>query len=126
MGQACRLEGGLASPRIRSRGCLDAVKLTEDARGHRRNFEPRGHFSRPALVEVDRISSPALLWCAEHPSAKQIAEGFILDRHDNLAADLSERRKDFDELQRPEVVDVLNGIVQHERLPTGPRPSKMD
>jgi hypothetical protein len=55
-----------------------------------------------------------LLNGAAEPPAQNIRERDILDSNDNLPARPANGRKNFDKIQRPIIVDMLDGIVQQE------------
>ncbi|MBE7733268.1 hypothetical protein [Devosia faecipullorum] len=108
-------------------GSADNLKPTaQHANWHRWDIRS-GQDARCAFrPEVDIESSTGLVGCADQASAKQIGEGGVLNRANDLPAIEAERCKHLNKMERPEVVDVLDWIIKKEGTERGPGASQMD
>ena len=71
------------------------------------------------------VAATGLGLAASQAAAEQIRKCCVLDGDDDLPVRSPDGRQDFDKIQRPIVVDVLDRIVQEKRLPSAPRSRKV-
>jgi hypothetical protein len=79
-----------------------------------------------SIVRMRKIVAAAGLGlAASQAAAEQIRKRCVLEGDDDLPVRSTDGRQDFDKIQRPIVVDVLDRIVQEKRLPSTPRSRKV-
>ena len=59
-------------------------------------------------------------------TSRAVGRVLVLDRHDYLSAGAANCGEDLHEIQGPVIVNVLNGVVQHQGLPTAPTARKVN
>jgi hypothetical protein len=77
-------------------------------------------------TKVDIETPASLRRGANQAPAQQIGQRRVLDGADDLAPIQAESGEHFDQVKRPEIIDMLNGIVEEERPEWRPSARKMD
>src|SRR5262245_17685371 len=81
---------------------------------------PHAGVSRVINLQID--APPRRLFGASKAAAERFSERGVLHNADYLDVRLAEAGQDLDQLQSPEIVDVLDWIIEHEAIPFAPRP----
>jgi len=79
----------------------------------------------PCLRGAEIEPAAEILQRGAQPAAKYIRERGIFHRYNHLPATPPDGGKHFHEVERAIVVDVLNGIVEKQRLPAAPLTRQM-
>jgi len=66
------------------------------------------------------VTATRLGLAASQAAAEQVRKRCVLDGDDNLPFGSTYGREDFDKIQRPIVVNMLNRIIEEKRLPSAP------
>lgn len=82
-------------------------------------------YARGAERPKGEIETPAPLHRGAHQaSAQQIRQRGVLNGADDLAPIQAESGEHFDQVEGPEIVDVLNGVVEEKRPEWWSRPAQ--
>jgi hypothetical protein len=114
------------SPRRSSHGFRGPRRATEDTDRHRVHIGSADDPGAAVLVGIEVEPTAGRIRCAAQASSQEIGQGRIFDCTDDLTAAPAERGEHLDQVQRSVIVDVLDRVVQNQRLPAAPWPSQVD
>ena len=86
----------------------------QDTDRHRGDLGFADENIRTFRPEINVDTPAALRWGAMQTAAQEVGEGRVLDRANNLTPVDPQRGEDLHELQRSEIVNMLNWIVEEE------------